>query len=93
MPYGDQGIFVKAERFHTMGGFPETPIMEDFEFIRRMRRYGRIVTVPAPVHTSGRRWRSLGVLRTTTINQAVIVGYLAGMSPSRLARWYYGRGR
>lgn len=94
MPYGDQGIFLRAEHFRAMGGFPEMPLMEDFEFIRRLRKRGRIAIVPIPIRTSGRRWRSLGVLRTTLINQAVILGYLAGVAPSRLACWYYGkRGR
>jgi len=91
MPYGDQGIFLPAEHFRAMGGFPETPFMEDFEFMRRLRKRGRIVIVPVQVRTSGRRWRSLGILRTTFINQTVILGYLAGVAPSRLARWYYGR--
>lgn len=91
MPYGDQGIFIRAERFHAMGGFPEIPIMEDFALIRRLRRQGRIVTVPVPVRTSSRRWRSLGMVRTTLINQAMIVGYLAGIPPLRLARWYRDR--
>ena len=92
MPYGDQGIFVRADLFRTMGGFPDMPIMEDFEFMRRLKRqYGRVVTVPVPVITSSRRWRSLGILRTTLVNQVVIMSYLAGVPPSRLARWYQKR--
>jgi len=91
MPYGDQGIFIRAEFFRAMGGFPEIPLMEDFELVRRLRKRGRIVIVPIPVRISGRRWRSLGVLRTTLINQAIILGYLVGISPPRLVRWYYGR--
>ncbi|MHC5040617.1 MAG: TIGR04282 family arsenosugar biosynthesis glycosyltransferase, partial [Planctomycetota bacterium] len=32
MPYGDQAIFLRADRFRAMGGFPALPIMEDFVF-------------------------------------------------------------
>jgi hypothetical protein len=88
MPYGDQGIFVRADVFREIGGFPDLPIMEDFELMRRLKRQGRIAIAPVPAPTSGRRWLELGVLRTTLINQLVIVGYFLGVSPERLARWY-----
>lgn len=96
MPYGDQGIFIRAGFFRAVGGFPDMPIMEDFEFIRHLRRHGRIATLSVPVLTSNRRWKYLGMFNTTLINQAVIVGYLAGVRPQRLAQWYqpqYLRGR
>jgi rSAM/selenodomain-associated transferase 2/rSAM/selenodomain-associated transferase 1 len=88
MPYGDQAIFVKASTFHEAGGFKEIPLMEDFDFIRRLKRRGRIVTLPLPAVTSGRRWKKLGVIRTTMINQIVIVGYCLGIPAQRLVRLY-----
>ncbi|MBD1834712.1 TIGR04283 family arsenosugar biosynthesis glycosyltransferase [Cyanobacteria bacterium FACHB-472] len=91
LPYGDQAIFLKASVFHEIGGFPNLPIMEDFEFILRLRRLGNITLVPASVLTSARRWQKLGVLKTTLINQIVIIGYFLGFSPSRLAKFYRAR--
>lgn len=91
MPYGDQAIFLKASVFHEIGGFPEIPIMEDFELMLRLRRLGRIAIIPTPVLTSGRRWQKLGVLKTTLINQAIIVGYFLGVPPTQLASWYRNR--
>ena len=91
LPYGDQAIFVKADLFGQIGGYSDLPIMEDFELVRRLRKFGRIITVPARVITSARRWRDRGIWRTTLINQAMILGYLTGISPARLVRWYYGR--
>ena len=88
MPYGDQGIFLPAKIFQEIGGFPEIPIMEDFELIRQLKKRGQIAIVPAPVFTSGRRWQKLGILKTTFINQIVIIAYLLGVSPKRLARLY-----
>lgn len=92
LPYGDQALFVRSEVFRALGGFPDLPIMEDFEFVRRLRRRGRLVILPDPVVTSARRWERLGVLRTTLINQLTILGYLSGIHPSRLAS-FYGRTR
>lgn len=88
MPYGDQAIFLKTKVFHTIDGFPKLPIMEDFELMRRLRRLGRIVIIPVPVLTSGRRWLQNGVFKTTLINQVVIIAYLLGVPPERIVRWY-----
>jgi len=91
LPYGDQAIFLRADLFRGMGGFPDMPIMEDFELIRRLRRRGRIVMAPVPVLTSARRWENLGIVRTTLINYAIPLAYYLGTSPPRLARWYHGK--
>lgn len=40
LPFGDQGIFIERSLFEEAGGFPELPIMEDYEFARRMRAKG-----------------------------------------------------
>lgn len=90
MPYGDQALFLKAETFHQFGGFPELPIMEDFEFVRRLRRQGKVAIAPASVLTSARRWEKLGVLKTTLLNQIIIAAYLLGVSPAKIVRWYRG---
>jgi rSAM/selenodomain-associated transferase 2 len=90
MPYGDQGLFVPANLFSRLGGFPEQPIMEDFAFVRKLQRHGRILTLPQTVLTSGRRWQRLGPWRTTSSNQLMIFGYYLGVAPATLARIYRG---
>jgi len=87
MPYGDQAIFVPAALFHEIGGFPDIPIMEDFEFIRRIKRKGRIHIVRQPAITSARRWHALGLWKTTLINQLIIIAYYLGIPPARIHRW------
>ncbi|MEH2149992.1 TIGR04283 family arsenosugar biosynthesis glycosyltransferase [Nostoc sp.] len=88
MPYGDQAIFLTKEVFQQIGGFPELPIMEDFELIRRLKPIGRIVIISTSVLTSARRWLQKGVLKTTLLNQIVIIAYLLGVSPEQIRRWY-----
>lgn len=90
LPYGDQALFLKADTFRQLQGFPELPLMEDFAFVRRLQALGKIAIVPATVTTSARRWQKLGVLRTTVINQLVIVAYFLGVPVEQLARWYRG---
>jgi len=93
MPYGDQAIFLESSVFHEIGGFPDLPIMEDFEFIRKLKQQGQIAIAPAAVVTSDRRWRKLNVCRTTLINQLMILGYLLKVPPARLAHWYRSWGK
>lgn len=88
LPYGDQALFLRTETFHKIGGFPDLPIMEDFEFVRTLQQLGKIVILPKPVITSGRRWQKLGVFRTTIVNQIVVFAYLIGISPTRIQAWY-----
>ena len=54
---------------------------------RLLRRRARVCTLPAAIHTSGRRYRRDGVLRTWLRHTGIIMLYLAGVSPGRLARW------
>lgn len=88
MPYGDQALFLRRDTFWELGGFPAIPIMEDFEFIRRLKRKGRIAMVPDAARTSPRRWLQVGMGKTWLINQAIIAAYFMGASPERLAAWY-----
>ena len=89
-PYGDQGLFLEKRVFDELGGFARLPIMEDYEFVRRLSRRGPVVTLSEAAITSARRWRRLGPLRTTMRNLAMLAGFRAGMSPERLARFYRG---
>lgn len=88
LPYGDQGLFVRTNAFHALGGFRDQPLMEDVEFVRRLTRAGRLFEVPLPLVTSARRWRRDGWFRRSAGNLMILACYLAGVSPVRLARWY-----
>ena len=88
MPYGDQALFLSRRVFFEMGGFAVMPIMEDYEFIRRLRRRGRITISRASTTVSARRWERLGVWRTTWVNKLMVLCYRLGVPVERLARFY-----
>lgn len=88
MPYGDQAIFVRRQTLQRAGGVPDLPILEDVALIRRLKRLGRIRIAPVTVVTSARRWQRLGLLRTTLVNQLVLLGALCGLSPQTLHLFY-----
>ncbi len=86
-PYGDQGLFVRRSLFHAVAGFPEWPILEDIELVRRLRRIGRVVVAPETAPTSARRWKSDGVCRTFFRHQLILLGHTARISAESLWRW------
>ena len=86
--YGDQGIFVRRAVFEALGGYREVPLMEDVDFLRRLRRAGPTVLLPLPVTTSARRFQRHGIVRQQLRNAILLGLYYAGVSPHRLARWY-----
>ncbi len=89
IPYGDQAIFLRRDYFNKLGGFRHMPIMEDVDLMRRVRRAGgKICIVKDRVRTSSRRWRKEGILRCTLRNRTLMLLYLLGVAPEKLARRY-----
>jgi len=65
------------------------PIAEDLFFVRLVSKQGRIAIAPAHAVTSGRRWKEVGLLKTTMINQLILAGFALGISPETLAALYH----
>ena len=87
LPYGDQALFVRAEAFRRVRGFPRQPLMEDLELSRRLRVVGGVVTVPASVLVSGRRFLARPAYYTLLVNVLPVL-YRAGVPPRLLAGLY-----
>ena len=88
---GDQALFVRADTFDRVGGFPEQPLMEDIAISALLRRESRPVCLRQRVQTSSRRWQSGGALRTIALMWYLRAAYFFGASPARLARLYRTR--
>lgn len=89
LPYGDQAIFVRKNVFTLMRGYKDIPLMEDVDFIKRLRKMGRTIILNKKAFTSERRWENKGLLKTIFINQITMLLYKLGVSPERLFRLYY----
>ena len=86
-PYGDQGLFLRRRVFRALGGYPELPVMEDWEFVRRLRRLGQVTILPEPAPSSIASFVDRGFWRSSAVNVAVIMAYQLGVDASRLAEW------
>lgn len=88
MPYGDQALFMMKNTFQSVGRFPEIPIMEDYALVKKLKKKGKIILSQKSVITSARRWIKNGYLKTTFINQIMILGYHLGISYEKLQKTY-----
>lgn len=93
--FGDQGIFVRRELFFDVGGFPDMPIMEDYEFSRMMKRRQRrgfhgvpLMVLPGRIITSARRYRAGCALLVMLKMIWLRALYLAGTDIDEIARRY-----
>lgn len=87
LPYGDQALFVRAAAFRAAGGFPEIELMEDLELSRRLWRVGTVVTLPACVQVSGRRFLARPLFYLAVMNLFPLL-YRCGVAPATLNRIY-----
>ncbi|MDT0263841.1 TIGR04283 family arsenosugar biosynthesis glycosyltransferase [Jatrophihabitans lederbergiae] len=86
--FGDQAMFVRRDTFEQLGGFAPLPLMEDFEFSRRLHRAGGMVVLPATSTASSRRFTRHGTLRMIAFMQYLKLLFLAGASPERIRLRY-----
>ena len=88
LPYGDQAMFVRSDAFYAMLGFQNWPLLEDFDFAKRLRLYGPVMIASSSTTVSARRWQRMGVFKATLLNQIIIIAFRLGVSPARLASLY-----
>ena len=88
LAFGDQGLFLRREVFESLGGFPQTRLMEDVLLMRRLRDCGRLALLPGPLHVDARRWQKHGPFRQTLRNWLLLAAEQLGVPPDRLARFY-----
>jgi rSAM/selenodomain-associated transferase 2 len=86
--YGDQGIVVRRAVFERLGGFREMALMEDVDFLRRLRRIGRVGIADGYVTTSARRFLEHGIVRQQLFNAVLLTLFHCGVPARLLARFY-----
>lgn len=86
--FGDQGIFVRRTVFQTLQGYKEMPIMEDYDFYKRLGKQGKVILIRMPVISSARRFVRKGVIRQLFMNKLVVLAYWAGVDIQTIKRFY-----
>jgi rSAM/selenodomain-associated transferase 2 len=86
--FGDQGIFIRRDVFQTLGGFPQTGILEDAHLCAIARRAGTMPLLGEAMLTSPRRFYRGGILRTLVVDALILASDLLGLNPERFAHAY-----
>lgn len=86
LPYGDQGLVMPRTLYDQVGGYPDIPLMEDVAMARALR--GQLHPLDAVAVTSATRYRTQGWIRRGARNLWLLVQYLGGADPHRLAARY-----
>lgn len=87
--YGDSGIFVRRRVYEALGGFRPIAVMEDWDFVRRLQRFGRTCCIAEPaLITSSRRFEGRHPAEIVYGWVKLHFLYWLGVSPDRLAEIY-----
>ncbi|MCP9928190.1 TIGR04283 family arsenosugar biosynthesis glycosyltransferase [Cyanobium sp. CH-040] len=89
LPYGDQGLLLSRRLYDAVGGIRPLPLMEDLDLVQRLRQRARLASLGAAVEVDGRRWRRLGVWRTTLANARLRRAWRRGAPAEVLVNRYY----
>lgn len=87
LAYGDQGLLIHRDLYDSIGGYPDLPLMEDVEIMRRLGR-ARHAVLDGCAITSAARWQRRGWTRQTVLNLACVSLFHLGMPAERIARLY-----
>ena len=87
--YGDSGIFVRRSVYKAIGGFRPIPVMEDWDFVRRLERFGPTCCIEdPPLITSSRRFTGRHPFAIIYGLVGIHVLFWFGVSPDRLVEIY-----
>ncbi len=90
--FGDQGLFIERALFNEVGGFPELPLMEDYELALILRRMGlRPGMTCHRITTSSRRYGTTTRerLRTMWLMLRLRAKYRAGVPIDEIMQCYH----
>lgn len=86
---GDQGLFIRKTAFQALGGFDEShQIMEDYEFILRIKKAYDFNIIPKYFVVSARKYESNSYIRVQWANFLVFRAFNRGASQEKMIQIY-----
>jgi rSAM/selenodomain-associated transferase 2 len=85
--FGDFGIFVKKDIFDRMGGYDDISFLEDVEFCKKAKRYGKLEQIDRLIVTSPRRYHKVGKIRLSGFFLLALLLNIAGHRPKFLYKY------
>ena len=88
-PYGDQGLLIQRTTYFKNKGYQEIPLMEDLDFIKRLKNKVTFKMLSIPIYTSSRKWEKTNIIFQAIKNWNFRRRWLRGESIKSLYKDYY----
>ncbi len=88
-PYGDQGLIMHRSIYLKNNGFRKIPLMEDLDFLRRLKNKENLKQLNFPILISSRKWERTNVFLQAIKNWNYRRRWLKGESTKSIYSEYY----
>ena len=88
-PYGDQGLLIHRDTYFKNNGYRKIPLMEDLDFIKRLKNKVSLKMLTIPIYTSSRKWEKTNIIFQAFKNWSYRKRWLRGESIKSLHNDYY----
>ena len=88
-PYGDQGLLIQKNIYLKNEGFKKIPLMEDIDFIKRIKNKEHIISLKNSIYTSSRKWERKNFLIQSFKNWRLRKRWLKGEPIELIYKEYY----
>ncbi|MFC3414623.1 TIGR04283 family arsenosugar biosynthesis glycosyltransferase [Algoriphagus hitonicola] len=87
---GDQTLFIHHSIFKEIGGFDEEYcIMEDFELVRRIKKYFRFHIIPRSILVSARKYEQNSWIKVQWANLVAFLYFMKNRDPREIRDRYH----
>ena len=88
-PYGDQGVLINKQNFNNYGGFKNIPLMEDVDFIRRIKKPKYLISLKTSIYTNTRKWDNVNFVLQSIKNWNYRRLWIKGYPLNKIYKKYY----
>ena len=88
-PYGDQGLIIHRTTYFKNNGFRKIPLMEDVDFLRRLKNKKDLKQLESPIFVSSRKWERTNIFLQSIKNWHFRRRWLNGESLKSIYFDYY----
>ena len=88
-PYGDQGLIIHRKTYFKNNGYSKIPLMEDLDFIKRLKNKENLRVLNFPIYTSSRKWEKTNIFQQAFNNWKFRRRWLKGESIDSIYIDYY----
>ena len=88
-PYGDQGLIIHKKNYYKNKGYSKIALMEDLDFITRLKKKNNLRLLNFPIYTSSRKWEKTNIFSQALKNWNFRRRWLKGESIKSIYNDYY----